>query len=180
MEAMKEIQRLKKGNEKYLTAKTSIGDISSEIREQTAREGQKPYAVIVTCSDSRVIPESIFSAGIGELFVIRSAGFTIDKNSLGSIEYAVEHLGIKLIVVMGHTHCGAVGTALGHEKVHGNLGGIIGEISQAIGQEKDADKAVELNVRHSCNVIKADGIEVVITGAVYHTDSGIVEFLEEA
>ena len=70
-------------------------------REYTCKNGQHPYAVIVTCSDSRVIPESIFSAGIGDLFVIRVAGNVIDDHQLGSIEYATEHLGIRLVVVLG-------------------------------------------------------------------------------
>ena len=173
---MTELERLLEGNRRYLSADQPLGDVSPEIRETTAREGQKPYAVIVTCSDSRVIPESIFSAGIGELFVIRSAGFTIDKTALGSIEYAVEHLGVKLVVVLGHTHCGAVGTALAHEEVHGKLGAIINEISRAIGQEEDADRAVELNVKHSCEVIVKNGIPAEVFGAVYHIDTGKVEF----
>lgn len=176
--ALQILERLKLGNKKYLSSTTPLGDISPEARERTVLEGQKPYAVIITCSDSRVIPESVFSAGIGELFVIRSAGFTISPVSLGSIEYAVEHLGVKLVVVMGHTHCGALGAALNHEKVHGNLGGIINEILRSIGEERDPDKAVKLHVRHSCDVIKADSITTMVVGAVYHTESGFVEFLE--
>ena len=173
---MTELERLLEGNRRYLSADQPLGDVSPEIRETTAREGQKPYAVIVTCSDSRVIPESIFSAGIGELFVIRSAGFTIDRTALGSIEYAVEHLGVKLVVVLGHTHCGAVDTALSHEEVHGALGAVIREIAGAIGSEEDGDKAVELNVKHSCEVIARAKVPAEIMGAVYHTDTGRVEF----
>lgn len=176
---MEELQRLIEGNRKYLEAQRPMGDVSPEIRALTAREGQKPYAVIVTCSDSRVIPESIFSAGIGELFVIRSAGFTIDDAALGSIEYAAEHLGVKLVAVLGHTQCGAIGTALSHEEVHGKLGTIIDEISRAIGQEEDYDEAVALNVRHSCEVIREHGIKAKVVGAVYHIDTGKVEGWEE-
>lgn len=170
------LQRLIAGNKKYMEATTAKGDVSPQIREKTFNEGQHPYAIIVTCSDSRVIPESIFSAGIGELFVIRSAGFTIDKVSLGSIEYASEHLGVSLVVVLGHTQCGAVGTALKHEHVEGNLKCIIDEISKAIGNETDSYNAVKRNVIHSCSVIDDDGVEAAIVGAVYHTDSGRVEF----
>ena len=170
------LQRLIAGNRKYMKADTSEGDVSPEIREKTFNEGQHPYAIIVTCSDSRVIPESIFSAGIGELFVIRSAGFTIDKVALGSIEYAAEHLGVSLVVVLGHTQCGAVGTALKHEHVEGNLKRIIDEISRAIGNETDSLNAVKRNVTHSCCVIEDDGVDAAIVGAVYHTDSGKVEF----
>lgn len=92
----KALERLKAGNEKYLMETTSIGNTSQQIREQTAKDGRVPYAVIITCPDSRVIPESIFSAGIGELFVIRSAGFTIDNTAMDSIEYAIEHMRVPL------------------------------------------------------------------------------------
>ena len=171
------LKRLEEGNKKYLTASTGIGDVSPQIRERTAQEGQFPYAVIVTCSDSRVIPESIFSAGIGELFVIRVAGFVMGQAQLGSVEYAVEHLGAPLVVVMGHTGCGAVSTALSHEAAGGHLKGIIDEIARAIGGETDALKAVALNVQHSCNAIKEGNISAKVVGAVYHTDSGKVEFM---
>ena len=87
------IYRLAAGNLKYLNAESGNGDISRRVRLATWAKGQSPYAIIVTCSDSRVIPESIFSAGIGELFVIRLAGNVIDDHQLGSIEYAAGHLG---------------------------------------------------------------------------------------
>ncbi len=109
------IYRLAAGNLKYLNAESGNGDISRRVRLSTWAKGQSPYAIIVTCSDSRVIPESIFSAGIGELFVIRLAGNIIDDHQLGSIEYAAGHLGCRLVVVLGHTHCGAVDAAIHHE-----------------------------------------------------------------
>ena len=124
------LKRLKKGNEIYLNAKTGSGDISADIRLATSVNGQKPYAVIVTCSDSRVIPEYIFSAGIGELFVIRVAGNVIDNHQLGSIEYAAEHLGCKLVVVLGHTQCGEVGAA--SKQKFGYVGFICDDIRRAI------------------------------------------------
>ena len=175
--AQEALTRLKEGNEKFLKAKTPIGDVSPQIREKTAIEGQFPYAVIVTCSDSRVIPEDIFSAGIGELFDIRVAGFVVNKTELGSIEYAVEHLGSPLVVVLGHTQCGAVGTALEHHEVHGALKVIIDEISAAIGDETDPVEAVKLNVKNSCKVIEEDKLSAKVVGAVYHIDDGKVEFL---
>ena len=82
------------------------------LRKFTYEHGQHPHAIIVTCSDSRVIPETIFSAGLGELFVIRVAGNVIDDHQLGSIEYAAGHLGSPVVVVLGHTHCGAVDAAI--------------------------------------------------------------------
>lgn len=172
------LAKLKEGNEKFLTAQTPIGDISPQLRQKTAMEGQFPYAIIVTCSDSRVVPESIFSAGIGELFVIRVAGFVVNQTQLGSIEYAADHLGTPLVVVLGHTQCGAVGTALHHHEVEGALKVIIDEIVKVIGDEKNPDEAVKLNVKNSCKVIEEDKISAKVVGAVYHIDSGKVEFLD--
>ena len=91
------VEKLLSGNKQYIGSKYGVGDISKEKRRLTSLHGQSPYAIIVTCSDSRVIPEHIFSAGIGELFVIRLAGNVIDDHQLGSIEYAADHLGLSLI-----------------------------------------------------------------------------------
>ena len=124
------IYKLAAGNLKYLNAENGSGDISRRIRMSTWAKGQSPYAIIVTCSDSRVIPESIFSAGIGELFVIRLAGNVIDDQQLGSIEYAAGHLGCRLVVVLGHTHCGAVDAAI-HYEPEGYIKYITDEIKKA-------------------------------------------------
>lgn len=169
--------KLKKGNENYLNATVGTGDISPAIRKDTCENGQHPYAIVVTCSDSRVIPESIFSAGIGELFTIRVAGNVIADNQLGSVEYAAEHLGSNLVVVLGHTHCGAVGAA-----IDGGAGGFIksitDEIMAAIGNEKDDYKACCLNVENSVKKIEENlnisGLKAI--GAVYHIEDGRVEF----
>lgn len=172
------LKRLKEGNELYIKSKTGTGDISPERRRYTSVNGQKPYAVIIGCSDSRVIPESIFSAGIGDLFVIRVAGNVIDNHQLGSIEYAAEHLGCKLIVVLGHTQCGAVGAASG--KNSGFVKFITDEIRRAVGEETDAVRASILNVKQSVakiekQITKTDGMQIV--GAIYRTESGEVEFI---
>ena len=106
------LEKLKKGNQDYISALTNPASIELDLRKNLATNGQQPYAVILTCSDSRVAPEHIFSAGLGELFVIRTAGNVVGDFELGSIEYGVEHLGAPIIVVMGHNHCGAVEAAL--------------------------------------------------------------------
>lgn len=178
--------KLQEGNKNYLDATMGSGDISPAIRKETCENGQHPYAIIVTCSDSRVIPESIFSAGIGELFVIRVAGNVLNEFQLGSVEYAAEHLGCNLVVVLGHTHCGAVGAAIG-----GGAGGFVEsitrEIKAAIGEEKDDYKACCLNVAHGVKQIE-DSLEFAAAGgdntfkaagAVYHIEDGRVEFLSE-
>ncbi len=176
------VEKLKLGNEKYLQSRTSSGDISPEARRETCENGQKPYAVIVTCSDSRVIPESIFSAGIGELFVIRVAGNVMDDHQLGSIEYAVEHLGIRLVAVLGHDPCGAVDAAINHDP-EGYIKFITDEIKLAIGDEQDDYKACCLNVKRSVAVIESSfeihreqqhGLKVI--GALYRLADGRVEF----
>lgn len=178
------LERLIEGNKRYLSANAGIGDVSPERREQTLTGGQHPYAIIVTCSDSRVIPEAIFSAGIGELFVIRIAGNVIDDHQLGSIEYAAEHCGAGLLVILGHDHCGAVEAAINHEP-DGYIKYITDEIVKAIGGERDEYKATCLNAEHSRRVIEESlrikenqqehGLKVVT--AIYRLASGAVEFL---
>lgn len=178
------IERLKKGNEQFLHSRNEIGDISEAIRIDTAKNGQHPFAIIITCSDSRVIPEAIFSCGVGELFVIRTAGNVMDDSALGSIEYAVEHLGCPLIVVLGHTNCGAVGAAIA-----GNAGGyvksITDKIAKVIRSEKDPYRAGILNVRGTVSCIRtafAENEEMAqaeIVGALYDIESGKVAFLEQ-
>ena len=177
------LEKLKKGNEAYINTEKSLVDISHERRKYTLENGQKPFAVIVSCSDSRVIPESIFSAGLGDLFVIRVAGNVMDDHQLGSIEYAAEHLGIRLIVVLGHDHCGAVDAAINHDP-EGYVKYITDEICEAIGDEKDEYTACCMNVRHSVGIIESSfeihkeeeehGLKVI--GALYHLSDGRVEF----
>lgn len=180
--AAEALEKLKQGNQRYLTATANPGDISAHLRKLTCDKGQSPYAIIVTCSDSRVIPESIFSAGIGELFVIRVAGNVMDKHQIGSVEYAADHLGSPVVVVMGHDHCGAVDAAINHEPA-GYIKYITDEIRKAIGDEKDAYRASCLNVEQSVAVIKdslklTDESELKVCGAIYHIEDGSVEFLD--
>lgn len=183
MNAAEAMEKLKQGNQRYLTATSNPGDISAHLRKVTCDEGQSPYAIIVTCSDSRVIPESIFSAGIGELFVIRVAGNVMDNHQIGSVEYAADHLGSPLVVVMGHDHCGAVGAAISSNPA-GYIKYITDEIRKAIGDEKDDYRAACLNVERSVSIIRDslnvkdgdDGLKVC--GAIYHIEDGSVEFLD--
>ncbi len=176
------LEKLKEGNEKYISSESAQGDISIIKRKDTCINGQHPYAIVISCSDSRVMPESIFSAGIGDLFVIRVAGNVMDDHQLGSVEYAASHLGVKLIVVLGHDHCGAVDAAINHDP-DGYIKFITDEIKAAIGEETNEYKACCLNVRHSIQIIENSfeihreeehGLKVV--GALYHLESGRVEF----
>ena len=181
--AQEALKRLKDGNKNYTEDKACAGDTSLSRRRETCDQGQHPYAIIVTCSDSRVIPENIFDAGIGDLFVIRVAGFVMDDHQLGSIEYAAEHLGCSLVLVLGHNHCGAVDAAIHHDP-DGYIKFITDEILKAIGDETDDYTACCLNVRHSCKIIEdsiriqkdeaENGLKVI--GALYHLENGEVEF----
>ena len=182
LSAAEAMAKLKEGNARYLDATSNPGDISVQLRKKTCDEGQTPYAIVITCSDSRVIPESIFSAGIGELFVIRVAGNVMDHHQLGSVEYAADHLGTNLVVVLGHTHCGAVGATI-TSNPSGFVKYITDEIRKAIGDEKDELKACRLNVERSVSVIKeqlhlTEESSLKVCGAIYHIDSGRVEFMD--
>ncbi len=171
------LEILKRGNSDYVKC-PHIGNISQERRAFTSEFGQHPYAAIVTCSDSRVIPEAIFSAGIGDLFVIRSAGNTVDRFILDSLEYAVGHLGCNLVVVMGHTDCGAISTAMSHTV--GHVISIIEDIRKFIAGEEDPYQAELKNIKASVDRIRRDmGREnLVVEGAHYHIDTGVVDFID--
>lgn len=173
------LTKLVKGNEAYLSLKRNEGDISPEKRKDTYSNGQHPFALIITCSDSRVIPEAIFNQGIGELFVIRIAGNIADEYALGSIEYGVEHLGINLVMVLGHTNCGAVGAALESETPNGPIGSLVKEIRFNIKDEKDPTKASIANVRGSIDKIIRNKVagHAKIVGALYDINCGKVTLL---
>ena len=170
-------ERLISGNRKFI----ETGD--ADVRIRTADQGQHPYAIVISCSDSRVIPEEIFSTGIGDLFVIRVAGNVLDNHQLGSIEYAAAHLGCKAVILLGHTGCGAVSAALsGHHD--GFIAYIIEDILEAIGEETDPAEACRLNVLHGVDLIKKEFAdhpevsEVEIIGAIYDIRTGKVAWLE--
>lgn len=174
-----EIKKLTEGNA-YSRAR---GDAAR--RMETAEHGQHPYAVVICCSDSRVIPEEIFHAGIGELFVIRAAGNVLDRHALGSIEYAAAHLGCKCIVMLGHTGCGAIGAALAGE-AEGYIADLTNEIRKAIGQERDPDLACRKNVLRGVHTIRQAFSDhpkmrdVRVFGAVYDIRTGAVDWMTEA
>ena len=176
---------LEQQNEIYVKNGTNDGDLSKSKREDVTENGQHPYAVIVTCSDSRVPAEHIFNAGIGELFVIRTAGNVIGDHALGSVEYGMEHLGAKLVVVLGHTNCGAVDAAL-NGGAHGAIATITDEISACLPEQCDPREAEALNVENSISRIMESEIITEITqtgtsrvvGAIYDIESGAVEFFD--
>jgi len=113
---------LKEGNARFVTMKTEHLNINAERRMDTAVNGQKPFAIVLACSDSRVPVEAIFDRGIGDIFIVRVAGnIAIDPSVIGSIEYGAEHLNSPLLVVMGHTNCGAVNASISGPPLEGDV-----------------------------------------------------------
>ena len=183
-EALKE---WKEGNAEFISGNTA------KLREDLAENGQAPYAVVITCSDSRVAPEVLFHTTMGELFTIRTAGNVVDAFEIGSVEYGVEHLGAPLVVVMGHSNCGAVSAAVGGE-AEGFIQNIIDEITPSVEEAKKTETgesavaalAENLNIQNTIeklhtsailNELESEGF-VKIIGAKYDIKDGNVEFLE--
>ena len=129
------LEKLVEGNKRYFLLKQSHPNQGIERRKEV-KNGQKPFAVIVGCSDSRIPPEIIFDQGLGDLFVIRVAGNIVDDVALGSIEYAASHLGSQLVVVLGHSKCGAVTATVQGGEVHGHIGSIVKAIAPAVERAK--------------------------------------------
>lgn len=175
-------QYLEAGNERYLNNNTIIGDTSAEERE-ALKNGQHPFAVIVTCSDSRVAPEIYFDQNPGDIFVIRNAGNIVDMTALGSIEYAVEHLEVPLIVVVGHSCCGAVTAAVGGEALRHphNLQSVLDRINDSIEGSENIDEAIYANISSGVEVIKENPIVkengAKVLGGYYDIASGKVSWL---
>ena len=160
------LQILKEGNARFATDKSVLRNINAERRE-SLKNGQNPYAVIVSCSDSRVTPTTVFNAGLGELFDIRLAGNGVDDDALGSIEYAVEHLNTPLIVVMGHQSCGAVTATYNEvvkgEKVSGNMESFVKKITPSVNKNGTIDDAIHTNIDMVVKEISEDkGIKTLI------------------
>ena len=183
---------LESGNKLFRKGKYSIGNILGE--RGTLAKGQEPQVIIIGCSDSRVPPELIFGKNTGDLFVVRDAGNIVDEVTLGSMEYAVEHLHSKAIVVLGHDSCGAVAATVSGEKMPSiNLQAIVDTIAPAIRDSGTCEiggkmnpSCVELNVNQTAKNIlskspilkKATEEGLVILKAVYHLETGEVERLK--
>jgi len=189
MHAERALRRLIDGNERYVTENYADIDVGIDRREELAEGGQRPFAAIVSCSDSRVPPEIVFDQGLGDLFVVRTAGEVVDDIALGSVEYAVEHLGVKLIMVLGHGECGAVKAAVEESDEPGHIALIVEAIMPAVEKAKMQhgdllDNAIKENVDLNICRIKASHLirEAMVTdcvkivGAVYDMYDGRVEF----
>ena len=199
IDAAEAMRRLRDGNDRFVSGESTQQPVA--YSERDVPDPQQPFAIVIACSDSRVPVEMLFDQGVGELFVIRVAGNVVAASQRGSIEYAVDVLGARLIVVLGHSRCGAVGQAL--EDVindHGgrgeNLGFLLDRIQPAMaelvannrGQDIEAltEKAIRVNVRASIQALEAsssrlrkyiDSGDLEIRGAEYSLETGEVEFL---
>ncbi len=194
------IERLKEGNRRFVQGKT-IHPRQSPERIREVAKGQRPFAIIVGCADSRVPNEIIFDEGLGDLFIVRTAGQVSAAASFGSIEFSEAVLGANLIVVLGHTECGAVSASCNYMKaVPGNIIALVNAIKPAalrveqqvksgqIKQEEFVNATVRENVRmqveqlRNLEPILANAVrtgEAKIVGAVYNLATGVVEFLPE-
>ncbi len=170
-------KKLLNGNKRYINKISANSELKERIAELT--KGQTPYAIVVTCSDSRVVPEKIFDACVGELFVIRTAGNVINEGELASIEYGVEHLGIKYCLVLGHTHCGAVHAAI-HREEGKYLRPILGNIINNIGDEKNELKCTSINALKQVEYLKSkfNDSNCVFASAIFDIENSKVTWLK--
>lgn len=201
--ALEAIERLKEGNRRFVAGRRRSGAVSPN-RRMRLTDGQNPFAAILGCSDSRVPAELVFDQGLGDLFVVRVAGNVAAPSQVGSVEFAADKFGIELVVVLGHTRCGAIEATLKDlDHLAGNpsanLGAILNRIRPAVrslpGTAPDADhdtlvrQAVRANVRAQVAVL-TQGSEILgrlvetgrltVVGAEYDLATGEVEFLDGA
>lgn len=180
---------LVEGNKRFIKNVKAQRNLQEQVLTTSA--GQFPFAIILSCIDSRVPAELVFDQGIGDIFSARVAGNVINEDVLGSMEYACKVAGSKIVVVMGHTKCGAVTSACQHIEM-GNITSLLNKIKPSIDNymdnptEKDVDEVAIKNVKHSIEEIRKDSPilknmedngEIEIVGAMYDVNTGIVDFM---
>jgi carbonic anhydrase len=185
------LARLKDGHARFLAEKLTPRKVDAKTRARLAKS-QNPFAVVLTCADSRVPPELLFDVGLGDLFVLRIAGNVTSPAVLGSMEYAVDHLRVPLIVVLGHESCGAVKAAIEDDDPDGNLGFLLREIH--VGKHLPADKtaayesAIKSNAGyHAAEIAKRSTImkdfvrseRLKVVAGVFSLNTGDIEWLPE-
>ena len=162
-----------KGNKRFLNELDSNKDLKQ--RRDTLLKGQHPDTLVITCSDSRVVPEIIFNCSLGDIFVIRTAGNVINEGELATVEYAIEHLKVKSIVVLGHTHCGAIHATIKNEQGR-YLDPILRRIRTNIGNVDDELEASKISAIKEANYIKEKfpNYEGTIESKIYDIETSIV------
>jgi carbonic anhydrase len=196
----KALEFLREGNQRFVTNLKVNRDLLQQANE--TRDGQFPFAVILSCIDSRTSAELIFDQGLGDVFSIRIAGNVVNTDIIGSLEFACKVAGSKLIVVLGHTNCGAIKGACDHVEM-GSLTELLSKIQPAVYEETQTTNAEKrnsknsefvenvttLNVKRSVKSIinrsyileqMVENGEIAIIGAKHHLDTGIVEFIEDS
>ena len=188
MTAKEIIKRLKDGNARFTKDKLD-GKLQDSSRRKSLTSGQKPFAIVLSCADSRVVPELAFDTGLGEIFVVRVAGNVANSSSIASIEYAVAHIGCKAIVVLGHESCGAVTAAIDGGDNGYNLNHVLSHITPAISASRkgsSVNSVVKKNAKMTAKELQ--NRSAIISGAVdkgklevvpayYNLGSGKVDFL---
>jgi len=181
--------RLRSGNERFVDDKLD-GKLQDSSRRDTLTSGQEPYAIVLSCADSRVVPELAFDTGLGELFVVRVAGNIANSSSIASMEYAVAHCGSQVIVVLGHESCGAVTAAVNGGDNGYNLNHLLAHITPAIqnsGVGASITDVVKNNAKLTAkelisrstiigDAVKSGKVEII--PAYYNLGSGKVDFLD--
>jgi len=199
--AQEALERLREGNRRFVDGNPTVNTLLTQGRRDELLDNQAPIAVILGCSDSRVPVEIVFDQGLGDLFVIRVAGNIVAPSQVGSVEFAAERLGTRLVVVLGHTRCGAVRATLEDLEKGGanlwNMNSIVARIrpsveelmSTPLKRDQDAlwEHAVRSNVRASTNQLRhgSDVLErlmrsndLQIVGAEYSLETGVVDFFD--
>ncbi len=198
--ALEALARLRAGNERYVANLRSVDALASQSRRDALVNGQAPFAVVLSCSDSRVPSEIVFDCGLGDLFVVRVAGNVVAPSIVGSVEFAAAKLGTELVVVMGHTRCGAVTATLealsgAASAPAGNVRDIVDRIAPAVAElprsgtpdEAVLRAAIRANVRASANQLRhgsailerriSEG-RLTVVGAEYELETGKVHFFD--
>jgi carbonic anhydrase len=200
--AQEALQRLREGNQRYVEETRSSDTLTGRTRRRAVAESQSPFAVILGCSDSRVPAEIVFDQGLGDLFVIRVAGNIVAPSQIGSVEFAADRFGVRLVVVLGHSSCGAITATIeelgrGQKEQSRHLRSIVDRIrpsvqafiGTSIASDYDAlvHHAVRANIRMSANHLRhgSDVLEqlienngLMVVGAEYDLETGVVEFFD--
>ncbi len=196
------LDRLREGNRRFASDESSGADLTSKKRRAELTSGQEPFAIILGCADSRAPAELVFDQGLGDLFVIRVAGNIVAPSQVGSVEFAAARFGTRLVVVMGHSQCGAVSATLDQLQQHSelrspNLRSIVARVRPAVEAllstglvdrpEELMNQAVRANVRHSADHLRRgsqllEGLiesgELLVVGAEYSLETGVVDFFD--
>ena len=196
MTADQALDALKQGNARFVSGAVARPDQGKFRREETAKNGQKPFVTVLSCSDSRVPVELLFDRGVGDIFSVRIAGNVAEDGGIGTVEYGVDHLGTPLLVVLGHTKCGAVTATVQKADVHGKLPVLVEKIQPAVEKTAAAkpnlsggdfvQAAIEANVWQAVGDImaaspmlaeKVKAGQLKVMGAMYDIASGQVSWL---